>query len=134
VRIRRLSAGALISLLVVSLASRGGTAEPPLVADELHVQAAVRGTVRVIVRLNSPFVPEGLLASPIHGQGQRQALSAAQSTVRQHLRGVRHRVARNPGQVNRVPKYVAAETFAGRRLLRRINVVASLNTFLSRAA
>lgn len=96
-RIRRLSAGALISLLVVSLASRGGTAEPPLVADELHVQAAVRGTVRVIVRLNSPFVPEGLLASPIHGQGQRQALSAAQSTVRQHLRGVRHRVAREFG-------------------------------------
>ena len=96
-RIRRLSAGALISLLVVSLASRGGTAELPLVADELHVQAAARGTVRVIVRLNSLFVPEGLLASPTHVLGQRQALRAAQSTVRQHLRGLRHRVAREFG-------------------------------------
>src|SRR6185369_7383130 len=93
-RIRLLSAALLLSLLMVSLASRGGTSEPTLVPDALHAQAAAQGTVRVIVRLNAPFAPENQLASPAHIMSQRQMLAGAQSTVRNHLRGLRHRVVR----------------------------------------
>ena len=94
-RIRLPSAVVLISLLVVSFAGRGRTAERPLIADELHAQAFTQGTVRVIVRLNAPFVPEGKLASPAHVVSQRHMLSGVQSTVRGQLRAVRHRVARD---------------------------------------
>ena len=94
-RLRLLSAAVLLSLLVVSLTGRGGTTEPSPVPAALHAQAAARGTVRVIVRLNAPFVPEGQLASPAHVMGQRQMLAGVQSTVRGHLRGVAHRVVRD---------------------------------------
>ncbi len=94
-RLRLLSAAVLLSLLVVSLTSRGGTAEPSPVPDALHAQAAAQGTVRVIVRLSAPFVPEGQLASPAHVMGQRQMLAGVQATVRGHLRSVHHRVVRD---------------------------------------
>ena len=96
-RIRLVSAVVLISLLVVLLASRAGTGEPSPVPDALHAQAAAQGTVRVIVRLNAPFVPEGHLTTPAHVVSQRQMLRGVQSTVRGRLRGARHRVARDFG-------------------------------------
>jgi subtilase family serine protease len=97
VRLRILSAAVLLSLVVVSLATRGGTAEPLPVPDTLHAQAAAQGSVRVIVRLNAPFVPEGQLATPAHVLSQRQMLAGAQSMVRGQLRGVQHRVVRDFG-------------------------------------
>jgi subtilase family serine protease len=84
-----------MALVMVSLVSRGGTSEPALVPDTLHAQAAAQGTVRVIVRLNTPFAPENALASPAHVMSQRQTLSSAQSTLRTQLRGLRHRVVRD---------------------------------------
>jgi hypothetical protein len=94
-RIRLVSAVVVLSLLALSLASRGGTTEPSPVPDALHAWAAAKGSVRVIVRLNTPFAPEGLLASPAHVRSQRQMLAGAQSVVRNQLRGVRHRVVRD---------------------------------------
>ncbi len=96
-RLRLLSMAVLVSLLMVSLASRGVRSEPATVAEELHAQAAARGTVRVIVRLNAPFVPEGHLGSAAHVTSQRQMLSGVQATVRSQLQGVRHRVVRQFG-------------------------------------
>ena len=93
-RLRLLSAAVLLSLLVASLTSRGGTTEPSPVPAALYARAAAHGAVRVIVRLNAPFVPEGQLASTAHVMGQRQMLAGVQSTVRGHLRGVGHRVVR----------------------------------------
>ncbi len=94
IRIRLLSAALLMSLVIVALAGRGGSSEPSLIPETLSVQAAAQGTVRVIVRLNAPFAPEGLLDSPAHVAGQRQVLAGVQRVVRNHLRGVRHRVVR----------------------------------------
>ena len=93
-RIRLLSVALLIALVIVVLAGRGGSSEPLLVPEALRTQAAAQGTVRVIVRLNAPFAPEGLLASPAHVAGQRQMLAGVQIAVRNHLRGVRHRIVR----------------------------------------
>ena len=56
-------------------------------------------------------------------------LGAWHQSYREH-----HPVLRNRGRVNRVPEYVAAETFAGRRLLRRIRVNAGRGWLPSRAA
>jgi subtilase family serine protease len=96
-RIRLLSVALLLALLSVSLASRGRTGEPAIVPDALHARAAAKGPVRVIVRLNAPYLPEGQLASPAHVLGQRQLLAGVQATVRGHLRGVHHRVVREFG-------------------------------------
>lgn len=96
-RIRLLSVAVLISVLMISLTSRGVRSQPGTVADELQARAATQGTVRVIVRLDAPFVPEGRLASLAQVLGQRQLLAGAQSTVRGQLRGVRHRVVREFG-------------------------------------
>jgi subtilase family serine protease len=96
-RRRLLAAAILVSLLLAALASGGGALEPSPVSDALHAQAAAQGAVRVIVRLNAPFVPEGHLATPAHVVSQRQVLRGVQSMVRGQLRGLRHRVAREFG-------------------------------------
>lgn len=94
-RLRLLSVAMVMSLLWVSLASRGVRSEPAMVADELQAQATARGTVRVVVRLNAPFRPEGQLATPAHVVSQRQMLAGIQSTIRGQLRGTLHRVVRD---------------------------------------
>src|SRR5690242_9062088 len=95
----RLAAIALVlTMLVASLASRGGSAEPSIVSDALHAEAAARGTARVIVRLNTPYQPEHALASAAHVISQRQTLAGLHALVRTQLRGVPHRVVRDFGK------------------------------------
>src|SRR2546426_4163491 len=90
---RRIAPAALLACLVVlSLVSGARTAEPPLVPPDVARQAAGAGSVRVIVRVNAPFVPEHFLGSAAAALGQRQLISSVQSAVTSGLRGVDHRV------------------------------------------
>src|SRR3989454_197335 len=90
---RRIAPAALLACLgVLSLVPRARTAEPPLVPPDVARQAAGAGSVRVIVRVNAPFVPEHFLGSAAAALGQRQLISSVQSAVTSGLRGVDHRV------------------------------------------
>jgi subtilisin family serine protease/subtilase family serine protease len=92
---RLASLASLTTLLLVSLlVNRASTQEAPPVGDKLMDWAAARGTVRIIVRLATPFTPEPHLSSPAHVMSQRRSISATQMTVRGGLRGVGHRVVR----------------------------------------
>jgi subtilase family serine protease len=97
-RARLVAIALVLALVVASLAGRGGGAEPSLVPDALHAQAASRGTARVIIRLNTPYQPESTLASAAHVTNQRQTLAGLQSLVRTQLRGIPHRVVRDFGK------------------------------------
>jgi subtilase family serine protease len=93
-RVRATSLAVLAVLLLGSLLVEGaGTVERPG-ADPLMQRALSRGSVRVLVQLGVPFVPEGRMASRAHVTGQRHGIVAAQGTVRSGLRGLGHRVAR----------------------------------------
>ncbi|HEX6898277.1 MAG TPA: S8 family serine peptidase [Thermoanaerobaculia bacterium] len=60
------------------------------VPRELREKAAREGVVRVLVRLNLPFTPEGGLAS-VQVRDQRQAVARLQDTVLQRLAGANAR-------------------------------------------
>jgi subtilase family serine protease len=83
-----------LSLALLALPAGAGTGDGRLVPAAVSQKAAARGSARVIVRLNVPFVPEGSLPSASHVRGQRQTIASVRSVVAASLRGVGHRVVR----------------------------------------
>jgi subtilisin family serine protease len=76
-------------------ASPGGAAPPVVVDPVLAQRAQAEGTVRVIVELaGMPIVPETSLSDEVAVAAQRQRIAGGQSSLRQTLRGLGHRVRR----------------------------------------
>ena len=93
-KLRLLSAVALGSLLTLSFAARGGSAEPPIVPEHLVQQALAGGTARVIVRLDTPFSVDAELKGGAHAAVQRQNIAATRELVKRSLGPYRHRISR----------------------------------------
>jgi len=72
-----------------------GAQQPPTVPAELHQKAFQRGSVRVLVEFEAPYVPEAHLPSAAHILMQRQNIAALQGVVQGSLRGLPHRVLRD---------------------------------------
>jgi subtilisin family serine protease len=83
-------------------------APPPLVPSHLVHRAATTGSVRVIVQVGGPAMPEATLPGDVAVAAQRQTIATAQSAVLSRLAGVRHRVLR---QYTTVP-FLAVEVDA----------------------
>jgi subtilisin family serine protease len=97
-RIRLASVALLLVTAMLAGVGRGAGVEPPLIPDELTRRAWDRGRVRVIVRLDTAFVPEAALPTAAHVAQQHQTIASAQSIVSAGLRGFPHRVIRQfPG-------------------------------------
>ena len=91
---RRLTASLAPALLILLVAAVGQSQEP-LVAAGLHQTAVQRGSVRVLVELQTPFVPEAQLPTVAHALVQRQNIAALQGLVQRSLRGVAHQIVRD---------------------------------------
>ena len=63
-----------------------------IVPHELYEKADQVGTVRVIVKLQVPFILEPLLPDATAVAAQRQSIAAAQAEIRSALAGSTHRV------------------------------------------
>ncbi len=85
----------LVALLILAAAVGSRGQDQSLVAVDLHQEALRRGTVRVLVHIDAPYVPEAHLPTPAHVLAQRQNITATQGFVRGSLRGVAHRVVRD---------------------------------------
>jgi subtilisin family serine protease len=67
-------------------------ATPPAVWQSLREKAADKGVIRVIVRLNTVFSPEGGLSSPAAVQRQRDNIRAIQDSALRKLEGTSFRL------------------------------------------
>ena len=85
----------VLALLMLAAASGGRSQDRPLAPAELQQKASQRGTVRILVQLAAPYVPEAQLSGAPHVLAQRQNIGAAQQRVRAGLHGVAHRVVRD---------------------------------------
>jgi subtilase family serine protease len=84
-------AGAVVIAVLISAPTTQAQDAAP---DPLTASAIRHGSVRVIVRLARPFVPEPQQPSPGHIQMQRRDLAADRAAVRSALAGTRFRVVR----------------------------------------
>ncbi len=83
---------AVLVALVTAVTAEAATAEGPPVPRGLHQKALSQGTVRVVVRLAAPLVPEDDLPDVSSVQRQRQGIAAAQGAVAARLHGTVHRL------------------------------------------
>ncbi len=81
-------------LLVIIVSPFIGMAREGAVPADIAAKAQAEGTVRIIVQLDVPTRPEGILGSPLAVSTQRQAIAAGQAAVLADLTGTNHRVAR----------------------------------------
>ena len=93
-RIRLASVALFLVAAMLTVVGRSAGVEPPLVPDELKQRAWDRGRVRVIVRLDTAFVPEAALPTAAHVARQHQTIAGAQSIVSAGVRRFPHRVIR----------------------------------------
>ena len=65
-----------------------------VIPDQLAAEAASQGTVRVIVRLDVGFRPEGVLPSAAAIADQRRIINTVQNSILSALAGIPHVVTR----------------------------------------
>jgi subtilisin family serine protease len=109
----------LIALLALGVAEAQARPEIP---PELVARAAREGTVRVIVQIDAPTVPEGRLPAPRSRLLQRQRIAAAQDGLGAELAGTVHRTARRFRSIPFTALEVGPEALS--RLERSARVVA----------
>jgi subtilisin family serine protease len=88
----RLKTALLVAVLLTL--SGVGYAHGQLVPPDLHQKAQQRGSVRVLIHLDTPYVPETRLPSSVDVAVQRRSIASVQQTVRGTLSGVPHRTVR----------------------------------------
>src|SRR5262249_48914078 len=94
----RVGAAALLltAVLVSQLSGRvSSEASDPLA--ELMAKVQAQGAARVIVHLDTPFIPEDALPTPAHVLSQRADIARLRAAVRASLRGLGHTVGRHDG-------------------------------------